>query len=314
MSTVLVTGGAGAIGSHVVAALVARGDTVVVLDDLSSGHRRLVPDGARLVEGSLLDDDALAAAFDARPDAVVHLAALFANQNSVEHPELDLEVNGRGTLRVLERSRAQGVAKVLMCSSSCIYGSAAVADEDDERRSVDTPYAITKGLLESYGRFYAQHHGLDTVIVRPFNVYGPHEYPGEYRNVIPNFLALAMRGEPLVVTGTGDETRDFTYVEDVARGMLAALDAPLPGGTALNLGSGRSVAIRVLAELVNEIVGSSAGIRFVERRGWDRTPHRLASIARAQELLGYAAETELDDGVRRTHRWLEGEGWPDASS
>lgn len=305
----LVTGGAGAIGGNLVARLLGQGHEVVVLDDLSSGHRELVPEGATLLEGSVADPNDLASAFEPVPDVVLHLAALFANQNSVDHPELDLLVNGAGTLAVLERARQAGVAKVLVCSSSCIYASGEpVLVEDLVQRSGATPYAITKALGEAYARFYAVHHGLDVVIVRPFNSYGPGELPGRYRNVIPNFLATAMRGEPLRITGTGEETRDFTYVDDVVSGMVGALTSATAPGEAFNLGTGREVRIFDLAELVNEVTGSSAGVELAPRRRWDTTSNRRASIELAEARIGYRPTVELLEGLRRTYEWLRGRG------
>ena len=217
---VLVTGGAGAIGSNLARALIKRGNEVVVVDDLSSGYRDLVPAGARFVEGSITDDTALAAAFEPAPHYVVHAAALFANQNSVDHPQDDLMVNGLGLIKVLERAVKAEVRKVLFCSSSCVYGGKAMMREGDLELRPETPYAITKWLGERYIRYWADQHGLNAASVRLFNVYGPGERPGRYRNVVPNFFALALRGESLVVTGTGEETRDFTFMKDAVDGLL----------------------------------------------------------------------------------------------
>lgn len=304
MTRVLVTGGAGAIGSHVVLQLLDAGTEVVLIDDLSSGHREDVDPRAELLVGSIVDDDALAAAFEGATH-VVHLAALFANQNSVEHPELDLQVNGLGTLKVLERARRSAITKVVVASSSCVYRPTALAIEDGPVGSEDTPYAITKMLSESYARFFARHHGLNVAIVRPFNVYGPHERPGQYRNVIPNFFALAARGEPLPITGTGAETRDFTYVEDAARGIIGALQGPTRAGDAFNIGSGRVITIRELADLVNEVAESGGGSVLTPSRTWDSTPHRAASIERACNVFGYHPTVELRDGLVRTYEWLK---------
>ena len=275
-----------------------------MLDDLSSGYCTLVPDGAELVVGSVADPDDVATAFAASPEYVLHLAALFANQNSVDHPIRDLEVNGRGTLAILEAAVAHGVRKVLNVSSSCVYGDAEVMSETETALRPHTPYAVTKLLGEHYCTFFAEHHGLDVVSVRPFNVYGPGEHPGRYRNVIPNFFARALRGEPLVITGTGEETRDFTFSGDVVDGMLAALAAPTDPGAVFNLGSGRETPIAHLATLVNEIAGSAAGLELVPRRSWDHVARRRADISRAREAFGYDAPTRLEEGLRRTHAWL----------
>lgn len=298
------TGGAGAIGSNLVRRLLGYGHDVVVVDDLSSGRRSGVPEGAELVVGSVTDGTVIDAAFASGPELVFHLAARFANQNSVDHPEDDLRVSGVGTLRVLERAVATGVRKVLVTSSSCVYGNGPSDDELGVHFATETPYAMTKMLAEGYARFFAAHHGLDTVIVRPFNTYGPGEHPGRYRNVIPNFLEAAIRQEPLVVTGTGDETRDFTFVEDTVAGMVLAMDAETAPGDVFNIASGVETRIVDLARAINELVGNPAGVVHQPRRDWDATTRRRGSIDRARAVLGYEPSVSLEIGLRRTHDWL----------
>jgi nucleoside-diphosphate-sugar epimerase len=304
MTRILVTGGAGAIGSNLTAELIARGHEVTVLDDLSSGHRHLVPAEARIVIGSVADDEALAEAFEPAPELVFHLAALFANQNSVEHPERDLMVNGLGVMKVLEHAKRRGVRKLLYTSSSCVYGSKPVMRETDTDFAPDTPYAITKLLGEKYCRFWSEFHGLDTVIVRLFNTYGPGEHPGRYRNVIPNFLALAMAGEPLPITGTGEETRDFNYVSDTVAGILAAVETETRAGDIFNLASGRETTIRSLAESINSITGNRTGLVFQPRRGWDHVLTRRGDTKKAERLLGYRPRVTIEQGLRNTYDWL----------
>jgi len=304
MSRVLITGGAGAIGSNLTAALVARDQEVVVLDDLSSGHRTLLPQGVHLIEASITDDSALSEAFASGVDYVFHLAALFANQNSVDHPEADLDANGRGTLKVLEHARRARVRKLLFSSSSCVYGNKAVMAEDDLDFQLDTPYAITKLLGEKYCRFWVKQHGVNIVILRLFNTYGPHEYPGPYRNVIPNFFARAMKGEPLIITGTGDETRDFTFVEDTVRGILGAMFTETVPGDVFNIASGRETRIVDVARMINEIAGNAADIVFQPRRAWDSVSRRRGDIAKAQATFGYRPRVPLREGLERTYAWL----------
>lgn len=305
MSKYLVTGGAGAIGSNLVQELLRGGDEVVVLDDLSSGRRELVPPEAELIVGSVARDEDLDRAFASAPEYVFHLAALFANQNSVEHPRLDLEVNGSGTLRVLESALERNVRKVLYVSSSCVYGDDPVMREDDTDLRPHTPYAITKLLGERYCTFFAEHHDLDVVSVRVFNAYGPGEAPGLYRNVIPNFFAKALRGESLTITGTGDETRDFTFNGDVVAGMIGALHAATKPGAVFNLGSGRETRIGELATMINELTGNSAGVEFTPRRQWDKVDRRRSDITLARSAFGYDPSTPLQEGLARTHAWLD---------
>jgi len=309
-STVLVTGGAGCIGSNLTRALAVEGAArVLVLDDLSSASRWNVPDHPTVhyTQGSVLDDEALRAAFKDKPDYVFHLAALFANQKSVDHPEQDLMVNGLGTLKVLQFAHLAGVRRVVYASSGCsVYGSAAPLPlrEDFVSIDLDTPYQITKLLGELYCNFFFHYYKLPVVRARFFNVYGPGEIPGRYRNVIPNFLYWALHKQPLPITGTGEETRDFTYVDDVIQGLLSAGVANEAVGEAMNFASGREVTVAHLAGLINELTGNPAGVRYVPRRSWDNITRRCASVEKAGRLLGYRPHTEFDTGVRRTWEWF----------
>jgi UDP-glucose 4-epimerase len=301
----LITGGAGAIGSHLAAKLLAHGHTVAVIDDLSSGHRELVPTSVRLIQGSIEDGAVIAQAFIKPPDWVFHLAALFANQNSVEHPDRDLAVNGVGLIKLLEGAQRAGAGKVLFTSSSCVYGNKSLMVESDSELDPETPYAVSKLAGEYYCRFWSRHHGLDTVVTRLFNTYGPHEYPGPYRNVVPNFLKLAMAGRPLSITGTGEETRDYNYVEDVVNGLIAAMQAKTPPGEIYNIASGRQTRIIDLANYINAITKNAAGIELKPRRGWDHTITRCGDSSKAKAAFGFAPVTTLEDGVARTYAWLK---------
>jgi UDP-glucose 4-epimerase len=308
--TVLITGGAGCIGSNLASALASQGAAqVLVLDNLSSASRWNIPDHPtiRFLQGSVLDDETLRAAFADRPEYVYHLAALFANQNSVDHPEQDLLVNGLGTLKVLQLAHLAGVRRFIYASSGCsVYGSQAPLPlaEDYVSIDLDTPYQITKLLGELYCNFFFHYYELPVVRARFFNVYGPGEIPGRYRNVIPNFLYWAMRKEPLPITGTGEETRDFTYVADIVDGLLAAGVSEAAVGEAMNLASGQETAVASLAALVNELTGNPAGVRYVERRRWDNITRRRASIEKAGRVLGYRPKVDFETGVRRTWEWF----------
>ncbi|HXE76439.1 MAG TPA: NAD-dependent epimerase/dehydratase family protein [Candidatus Xenobia bacterium] len=308
---VLVTGGAGCVGSNLCRVLLEAGVArVVVLDDLSAAERWNLPASDRLtfIQGSVTDAAALARAFDSRPAFVFHLAAFFANQNSVEHPEEDLEVNGRGTLRVLEAARAAPVERVVYASSGCsVYGARAPLPlkEDFVSLHLDTPYQITKLLGELYCNFFHHYHGLPVVRARLFNVYGPGEIPGRYRNVIPNFLYWALNSQPLPLTGTGEETRDFTYVGDICSGLLRCGALPQAVGEAINLASGVETKIIDLANQINALTSNSAGLRRLQRRRWDTHDRRRASIEKARELLGYQPRTDFAAGLRHTLAWFQ---------
>jgi len=307
--TILVTGGAGAIGSNLSRSLAELGAQVLILDDLSSAERWNVPSlaGVLFVEGDILDEVKLKRLFFERPQVVFHLAAFFANQNSVDHPERDLMVNGMGTLRLLEYSVLTGVKRFVYASSGCsIYGSSAPLPLKEEFMSMhlSTPYQITKMLGELYCNFFYNHHGLEVVKPRFFNSYGPGEVPGQYRNVIPNFIYWAIKGLPLPITGTGEETRDFTYVGDIVDGLLRAGAMASAVGQEFNLASGRETRIIDLANMINEATGSRAGIRLAARRKWDTKNRLLASIDRARELIGYAPETPFQAGLQKTILWF----------
>ncbi len=307
--TVLITGGAGAIGSNLTTALLDAGaKRVIIIDDLSSAERWNVPDrpNVLLVEKSILDEEALKRVSLERPQIVYHLAAFFANQNSVDHPEQDLMVNGLGTLRMLEYSALSGVDRFVYASSGCaIYAKDAPLPlhEDFMSMEVSTPYQITKMLGELYCNFFHAHYGLKTAIPRFFNSYGPGEVPGQYRNVIPNFIYRAIKGLALPITGTGEETRDFTYVGDIVDGLLRVGSMESAIGQKINLASGKETRILDLAEMINREVGNRAGVRFVGRREWDTKSRLLASIQRARELIGYEPKTSLEDGLRKTIQW-----------
>ena len=305
MNKILVTGGAGAIGSNVVAILREQRQKVTVLDDLSSGHRRFVPEDVEFIEGSITDDTSLAKAFSGKPDYVLHMAALFANQNSVDHPVKDLDVNGLGTLKVLERCSQSNVRKVVYTSSSCVYGHKELMDENDVHYDLDTPYAVTKLMGEHYCRLWSRYQKLDTVILRLFNTYGPGEFPGRYRNVVPNFIREAMAGRPLTITGTGEESRDFNFVEDTARGIVSALFAETKSADVFNIASGRETRIIDLATKINALTGNKAGVNFGPRRAWDSVLRRRGNIEKAQAAFGYRAQTTIDDGLQRTYAWLK---------
>jgi UDP-glucose 4-epimerase len=306
---VLVTGGAGAIGSNLCLSLLRLGvKQVIILDDLSSAERWNIPADPRLlfVHGSVLDEGDLKRVFAERPWLVYHLAALFANQNSIDHPEHDLMVNGLGTLKVLQYAHLTGADRVVYASSGCsVYGKSPLPlREDFVSMDLNTPYQITKMLGELYCTFYGNFYGLQTVRTRFFNSYGPGEIPGRYRNVIPNFIYWAMRGEELPITGTGQETRDWTYVEDIVDGLLRAGTMKEAVGEAFNLGSGTETRVADLARWINEETGNAAGVRHVKRRKWDTKDRLLASVDKAKTMLGWEPRTAFREGLARTVDWF----------
>lgn len=312
---VLATGGAGCIGSNLTRALLeANVEKVFVLDDLSSSERWNIPKDPNVVfvRGSILSDEVLKRVFSEKPDYVFHLAALFANQNSIDHPETDLMVNGLGTLKVLRYSQLSNVEKFVFSSSGCsVYGNKAPLPlkEDFVSLHLDSPYQITKLLGELYCNFFHNYYGLPVAIARLFNVYGPGEIPGKYRNVIPNFIYWALHDQPLPITGTGEETRDFTFVEDVVNGLLRVGASPEAVGEAVNIASETETRVIDLANMISELTGNDTGLRFVGRRKWDKIVRRRASIEKAKKILGYKPKTDIETGLKQTYEWiLENEG------
>ena len=313
--TVLVTGGAGAIGSNLTSALLAAGARrVIVLDDLSASRRWNVPNADNLlfVRGDVADEVTLKRVFREGPQIVFHLAAFFANQNSVDYPERDLSTNVLGTVRLLECATLYGrLERLVYGSSGCaIYGADAPLPLREEYTSMylSTPYQISKMTGELYCNFYWRQYDLPVVKTRFFNSYGPGELPGQYRNVIPNFIYWALQGQALPITGDGEMTRDFTYVGDVVDALARAGIAPEAIGREMNIASGREVRIAELAEAVNEMTGNAAGIRRLPRRTWDSKSRLLASIDVAREVLGYEPATAFEDGLRACVDWFK-EHW-----
>ncbi len=246
-------------------------------------------------------------AFKEKPAIVYHLAAHFANQNSVDNPETDLMVNGMGTLKVLEHAHMVGVERFIYASSGCgIYGadSKMPFEEHDVSMKLYTPYQVTKMLGELYTNYFYNLYHLPIVNARFFNSYGPGEVPGKYRNVIPNFFYWSMNKQALPITGTGDETRDFTYVGDLINGLLAMAYCKEAVGEAFNLATGRAIRIGDLAKWINEIAGNDAGIVFKERRDWDKKNRLLASIEKARKVLGYEPRMDFKEGLEHVHEWF----------
>ncbi len=308
---ILITGGAGCIGSNLTRSLINLGaKKIIVLDDLSAAEKWNVPDdpSVTFVEGSVLDDEALKRVFTARPDHIFHLAAHFANQNSVDNPETDLEVNGLGMLKVLQYAHLARVERFVFASSGCsVYGSQAPLPlkEDFVSLHLDTPYQITKLLGELYCNFFYNYYKLPVVAARYFNVFGPGEIPGAYRNVIPNFTWWAMQKKSLPITGTGEETRDFTFVEDIVEGTLLCGIVPEAVGDAFNLASETETRIIDLANWINDLTGNKSEMLFRPRRDWDLIVRRRASIEKARKVLGYNPKMQVKDGVVTVYNWIK---------
>ena len=308
--TILVTGGAGCVGSNLSIKLSELGaESIIILDNLSSAYEWNIPqaENIQFVKGDILNDEDLKRVFKEKPDYIFHLAAHFANQNSVDNPEKDLMVNGVGILKVLQYSQLIDIERFVYSSSGCgVYGleSKMPFKEHDISINLHTPYQVTKLLGELYTNYFHNLYDLPIVNARFFNVYGPGEVPGKYRNVIPNFFYWAMNEQALPITGDGTETRDWTYVEDIVNGLLSMGIVDDAVGEAINLGSGNDYRVRDMAEIVNDLSGNDSGIEYTARRDWDAKTCLLSSIDKANDILSYKPKTGFENGLKNTYKWF----------
>jgi UDP-glucose 4-epimerase len=306
----LVTGGAGFIGSNIVHRLVADGHDVRVLDDLCTGYRENVPDGVELVVGDVADDAVVRAAMEG-VEVVFHQAARRSVLASVEHPLQTDTANVHGTLTILEMAHAAGVRRVVSASSSSVYGGAAQLPTPETAPLVPrSPYAVSKLAGEQYCRVYSELHGLETVSLRYFNVYGPRQRPDSaYAAVIPLFMeALAIGARP-IVHGDGEQSRDFTFVDDAVAANLAAAHAPASAcsGKAYNVAGGHRYSLLDLLALLGTIQGVVADPEFTASRAGD-VRHSEADIGAAAADLGYHPSVDFEPGLRRSVDWFRASG------
>jgi UDP-glucose 4-epimerase len=309
MPTTIVTGGAGFIGSELVRQLAARGDEVVVIDNLVNGTRDNLAGvrGTTLLEIDVRDIDACRP-YLRQARTVYHLACLGV-RHSLHAPVENHDVNATATLRLLEASRQDGVAKFVYVSSSEVYGTARYAPmAEDHPTFPSTVYGASKLAGECYARAFHDAYGYPTVVVRPFNTYGPRSHhEGDSGEVIPKFLLRSLAGKPMIVFGDGTQTRDFTFVSDTARGILLAGTDDAAVGSTINLGSGREVTINDLAKEVAAVTGRPPAISYDEDRPGD-VKRLLADATRARTLLGYAAQVSLAEGLGTLLAWYRARG------
>ena len=293
----VVTGGCGFIGSHIVDALVGDGAEVVVVDDLSSGNREYLNAAAELVEGSVADGEAVRSAV-AGATWVFHLAALPRVQQSVDDPIGTHAVNVNGTLNVLQAAREHGVERVVVSSSSSVYGDQEthLMTEDLEPNPM-SPYGLHKLIGEQYADLFASLFGMQVVSLRYFNVYGPRQSAeGAYALVIPHFLRLRDEGKPLTVYGDGCQTRDYVHVEDVVRANVNAANSELPAGraVALNVGSGEETSVNEIAAMV----GGEVEHIIPNPRGAFEELRKCADTSRAKSVISWEPGIRLAEGIK----------------
>jgi UDP-glucose 4-epimerase len=297
---VLITGGAGFIGSHLAAALAARGDIVRVLDDLSSGHlKNLAGIDAQVTVGSILDPPLLAEVM-AGVEYVLHHAAQPSLAASVSDPQTSFRVNVQGTLNVLEAARAAGVRRVVYAASSSVYGETHLLPTPETAPAQPiTPYAAYKYHGEVLCQSWWRTYGLETVCLRYFNVFGERQDPkNPYAAVIPLFVSAFQRGESPTVFGNGHQVRDFVHVANVVAANLAAMQAPRVAGKVYNIGTGVGTSLLDLIQLLNEQFGTTLTPRHEQARPGDARAS-VADIKRATLDLSYRASVGLREGLRR---------------
>lgn len=304
----LVTGGAGFIGSHVVDDLLRRGHSVAVLDDLSTGHEHnlaAVRAEVELVIGSICDPAALLKAVRGT-DYVIHLAARTSVPRSVKEPLETNRVNVEGTLRVLLAARDAGVRRVVLSASSSVYGETAVLPKKESMPPCPiSPYGVSKLAGELYAQVFTRVYGLETVSLRYFNVFGPRQDPSSpYAGVLSRFLLAAREGNQPVIFGDGEQSRDFTYVENVVDATLRACQAEGATGRVFNVGAGGRVTLNQVVRELERIVQRRLEPRYDPPRTGDIL-HSQADISLAHNVLGYEPRVSWEEGLRRTWKWFQ---------
>lgn len=300
---ILITGGAGFIGSHILAQLQGRRDMdVVVFDNLSSGSKEHVPAGMELVEGDVCDEAAVDALFaDHHFDAVVHLAAQTMVPFSVDHPVEDCQINLEGALHVLEACRTHGTGHILFSSSAAVYGdNLHIPLKETERLVPTSPYGVTKMTTEHYLRVYHELYGMDATVFRFANVYGERQGEKGEGGVVSIFCKLLSQRQGITVFGDGNQTRDFVYAGDIAQAIIRAL--PLKGYHTMNVSTGQETSINDLIRSFEKAVGYTVPVQYTAPRTGDILRSVLSNEALKRDL-GFVPAMDLEEGIRRTYDW-----------
>ncbi len=305
----VVTGGAGFIGSHLTRALLARGDSVRVIDDFSNGKRenlreleKSYPDALEVHEVDIRDDKRLAPLFEG-VRSVFHQAAVPSVQRSIEDPLNSCTANVEGSLKVLLAARDAGVSKVVYASSSSVYGDTEVLPKH-EGLPVNpmSPYAITKTAAEMLAKIFPKIYGLETVGLRYFNVFGPYQDPeSQYAAVIPRFITRLLAGKPPIIYGDGEQTRDFTFIENVVSANLLAAESDA-AGVSVNVACGDRFSLNQLAKILNDILGTDLAPIYEEARKGDVRDSQ-ADVSLAKKEIGFEPLVSFEEGLRRTAAW-----------
>jgi UDP-glucose 4-epimerase len=306
----LVTGGAGFIGANIVGALVRKGERVRVLDNFSTGdpaNLAAVRERIEIIEGDLRDMNAVRRAV-AGVTYICHQAALRSVPRSVDDPLSTDAVNTHGTLQLLVAAHEAKVRRLVYASSSSVYGDSPVLPKvEDQTPAPISPYAVAKLAAELYCRMYTRLYALETVSLRYFNVFGPKQSPeSKYAAVVPLFMRAALNDEPLVVHGDGEQSRDFTYIDNVVQANLLACTTPGVGGEVFNIACNSRHSVLEIALTVQKLLGRKLSIEHTAARAGD-VRHTQASIDKAARLLNYHPTVGFEDGMRRTFEYLRAE-------
>ncbi len=307
MSTMLVTGGAGFIGSHIVERLIGLGNSVRVLDDFSTGRRENTApfeSDIDLMVGDVRDIDIVRRAVDG-VDVVFHEAALASVPRSVDDPITSNEVNVGGTLNVLVAARDAGVRRLVYASSSSVYGdSPELPKAEHMAPAPESPYAVGKLAGEHYCTVFSSLYGLECVSLRYFNVFGPRQDPdSQYAAVVPIFTSALMAGRRCLIHGDGEQSRDFTYVENVVEANLLAAEAENVGGTVMNVACGDTITVNALHERLRSLTGSDLQPEHGPERPGD-VKHSFADVTRAMRAIRFEPKISFDEGLERTVSWF----------
>ena len=305
---IIVTGGAGFIGSNVVRRLLTEGARVVVLDDFYTGDENNLPTGEpnlEVVRGTVNDFELVRGLVDGA-SLVFHLAA----RNiivSTRNPREDYEVNIGGTLNVLLAARETNLPRVVYSSSTSVYGNPRYLPiNEDDATNMLSPYAVSKFAGENYCKAFYESYGLSSAVVRYSNVYGVAQRPDNpYCGVVSKFFESAMNGEPPRIHGDGEQTRDFTYIDDVVEATLLAGISPKADGQVYNVGTGREVTVNQLARAIIEITGARVEPTYVDRRDIDNIRRRVVNIEKIRRELRWLPNFTVEQGLRRTYQWLK---------
>jgi nucleoside-diphosphate-sugar epimerase len=307
VTTCLVTGGAGFIGSHLVEALLKINYQVRVLDNFMTGKRQNISSilsHIQLIEGDLRDFETVRKAAEA-VDFIFHLGALPSVPRSIQDPITSNDVNIQGTLHVLEAAKQMKVKRVIFSSSSSVYGDSPILPKrEDAVPNPLSPYAVTKLAGEHYCKVYYKIYGLETVCLRYFNVFGPKQDPtSQYAAAIPRFINALLVNKPPLVYGDGEQSRDFTYVDNVVQANILAIEAPEAPGKILNIAYGKQVTVNELIKTLNAILGKNIQPIYESSRPGD-IRHSLADISQARRILGFSPTVSLEEGLRRAVAWF----------